>query len=267
MWDKLIAGQRCCGGRYVFVLSVGLATVSAWQNARATEEYDPFEAQPAVQDPFEQHSTAPIATPRDEAHPPGSIETIGARQARFQDPAADAPAEVSPPPADAPGSDAQRAVAQDPCAAAVEKPLFELGIGISLPTGRLPTDHAAACWESLNATTGPLAGSRIWSNFDYQWDATCLYHRPLYFEEINLERYGYGCHPCLQPAASAAHFFGTVPALPYLMAVDCPHECVYTLGHYRPGSCPPWRHHWPPCDGLAAAAQAGVLTGMIFLIP
>ena len=76
-------------------------------------------------------------------------------------------------------------------------------------------------------------------------------HRPLYFEEINLERYGYGCGWCLQPGASAAHFFGTVPALPYLMTVDCPHECIYTLGHYRPGSCPPWRAtgrpatHWP----------------------
>jgi hypothetical protein len=108
---------------------------------------------------------------------------------------------------------------------------------------------------------------RCWPASTYQWDATCLCYKPLYFEEINLERYGYGCCACLQPAASAAHFFGTVPALPYLIAADSPCECKYTLGHYRPGSCPPLRYHWPPCDPLAAAAEGGVLTGLIFLIP
>jgi hypothetical protein len=142
-----------------------------------------------------------------------------------------------------------------------------LGIYIGLPTGQLPTDYAAACWESINQSGGPTVADRCWPGFVYQWDATSLCHRPLYFEEINLERHGYGCCACLQPLASAAHFFGTVPALPYCMAVDCPCECVYTLGHYRPGSCPPWRCHWPPCDPLAAAAEGGVLTGMIFLIP
>jgi hypothetical protein len=149
----------------------------------------------------------------------------------------------------------------------VEKPLNALGIYIGLPSGDLPADHAAACWASVNQTSGPLAGARLWPGYVYHWDATSLCYRPLYFEEINLERYGYGCCACLQPAASAAHFFATVPALPYCMAVDCPCECVYTLGHYRPGSCQPWRRHWPPCDPLAAAAEGGVLTGMIFLIP
>jgi hypothetical protein len=147
-----------------------------------------------------------------------------------------------------------------------EKPMYELDIGIELDDGPLPADHAAACWESINAN-GPPTTTRCWAEFCYLWDASCFFHRPLYFEEINLERYGYGCGDCLQPGVSAAHFFGSVTALPYLMTVDCPHECEYTLGHYRPGSCPPWRHHWPPCDGLATAAEAGVLTGLIFLIP
>jgi hypothetical protein len=92
-------------------------------------------------------------------------------------------------------------------------------------------------------------------------------HRPLYFEEINLERYGYGCHDCLQPFASAAHFFATVPALPYCIGANCPGECQYTLGHYRPGSCPPWRCHRPPVSALGALAEGGVWTGMVFLIP
>jgi hypothetical protein len=245
-------------------------------------EYDPFDAKAPAADPFEANvpkaavfdpferfpEAAPKAVRVGAANGPRRDLNSAARQVSLQNPAAGPTMEASPP-VDAPlAKDSPRAAAKDPCAATtIEKPLFDLGIAIALPAGQLPTDHAAECWELLNSSAGPLAGARYWSEFGYLWDATCFCHRPLYFEEINLERYGYGCHPCLQPAASAAHFFATVPALPYLMAVDCPQECEYTLGHYRPGSCPPWRHHWPPCDGLAAAAQAGVLTGMIFLIP
>jgi hypothetical protein len=258
-----------------------MCVLGAGLSALADEEFDPFDAKTTAYDPFDtngrtQEAYDPFERYAGSARNMASSvaldlprrDTIAApRQVNFQNRAADSAAEVNPPAADPSSVEAPRAALKDPCAAAAEKPFFELGIGIDLPTGRLPTDHAAACWESVNAMAGPLAGSRFWTEFGYQWDSACLCHRPLYFEEINLERYGYGCHDCLQPAASAAHFFGTVPALPYLMAARCPQECVYTLGHYRPGSCPPWRHHWPPCDGLAAAAQAGVLTGLIFLIP
>ena len=157
--------------------------------------------------------------------------------------------------------------APDPCAAILGAPLTEVGINIALPSGDLPTDNATPCWDRINEVGGPFAALRCWPTFVYNWNATCLCHRPLYFEQINLERHGYGCCECVQPAVSAAHFFATIPALPYCMAAQCPSECVYTLGHYRPGSCPPWRHHWPSCDPLAAAAEGGVWTGMIFLIP
>jgi hypothetical protein len=169
--------------------------------------------------------------------------------------------------AEAPPATPQLDLAKNPCAAMDEKPLGELGIGIALPAGQLPDDPASACWNELNAASGPFPAIRCWPTAVYNWNATCLCYRPLYFEEINLERYGYGCCETLQPLASAAHFFGTVPALPYCMAVECPCKCVYTLGHYRPGSCPPKRYHWPPCSPLAAAAEGGVWTGMVFLIP
>jgi hypothetical protein len=51
------------------------------------------------------------------------------------------------------------------------------------------------------------------------------------------------------------------------MAVDCPNECIYTLGQYRPGSCVPKRYIWPPVSPRAALAEGGVWTGMVFLIP
>jgi hypothetical protein len=153
------------------------------------------------------------------------------------------------------------------CGVPQEKPLNQLTIHIRLPQGDVPTDHAATCWQQLNSTSGPLAAARLWAEKTYFWDATCMAHRPLYIEEINLERYGYGCHDCLQPFASAAHFFATVPALPYCIGADCPGECHYTLGHYRPGSCAPWRCHRPPASALGALAEGGVWTGLVFLIP
>src|SRR4029450_8609095 len=106
--------------------------------------------------------------------------------------------------------------AKDPCAAARFKPLSELGIGIAQPAAQTPADFAGPCWEQINA--GPNAACRYWPVLTYQWDATSLCYRPLYFEEINAERYGYGCGCCLQSPASAAHFFATVPALPYCLA-------------------------------------------------
>lgn len=159
------------------------------------------------------------------------------------------------------------AVAKDPCAAMPSKPFDQYGISIAMPAGEFPTDNATACWGTINESAGPLAGMRYWGTSTFAWEATCLCHRPLYFEETNLERYGYGCCECMQPAASAAHFFGTIPALPYCMAVDCPGECNYTLGQYRPGSCVPRQCMWPPCSPRAILAEGGVWTGMIFLIP
>ncbi|QDU54475.1 hypothetical protein [Aeoliella mucimassa] len=144
------------------------------------------------------------------------------------------------------------------------KPIGTLGIDISLPDGELPPDEAAALENNL-----VLVGNvpRPWPTQVYRWQAAATRHNPLYFEEINAERYGYGCHWTLQPAVSTAHFFGTLPALPYLMAANCPGECQYTLGHYRPGSCAPRRRHWWPCDPWGAASEAGNLAWMILVLP
>jgi hypothetical protein len=173
----------------------------------------------------------------------------------------------------------QKAAAKDPCAAVAAKPLDQLGIGIDPPAGRLPTDLATACWDKVNQGEGASAALRCWPLMCYNWDATCFCHNPLYFEEANLERYGYQCGDrcacccscgrecCLQPAASAFHFFGTIPTLPYCMLVDCPTDCIYTLGHYRPGDCNPWRWYWPDFDPLAGALYGGFWIGMVAAFP
>jgi hypothetical protein len=223
-----------------------------------TDQEDPFEADFAKLDPFE--LTAPLDPaayfPQPEANSDGHRLVLLQQPAPGQNGSGES------------ATDTSEETLPNPCSAINERPLSALGIDIVLPGGLLPKDYAGECWATLNATGGPAAGARYWSTHSYYWDATCLCYRPLYFEETNLERHGYGCCcRCLQPAVSAAHFFATVPALPYCMAADCPCECQYTLGHYRPGSCPPWRPNWPSCKPIAAASEAGVLTGLIFLIP
>jgi hypothetical protein len=145
------------------------------------------------------------------------------------------------------------------------KPLDQLTINIAEPAGVTPRDYAADRPQQ-HWCCDPTA-SRCWPMLTYQWAATCLCYQPLYFEEINLERYGYGCPGCLQSAASAAHFFGTVPILPYCMAVNCPGECNYALGQYRPGSCAPWRTECPGPNCVGGLAEAGTVVGLVLLIP
>jgi hypothetical protein len=108
---------------------------------------------------------------------------------------------------------------------------------------------------------------RSWDSITYTWKASALCHKPLYFEEVALERYGHSRGPILDPLVSAAHFFITVPLLPYEMGVEPPHECEYTLGYYRPGSCAPWIIDGFPISLRGMALEFTTVTGAAFAIP
>ncbi len=99
------------------------------------------------------------------------------------------------------------------------------------------------------------------------WRASGLCHKPLYFEEIQLERYGHEFGPVAQPIISTAHFFGNVALLPYKMGIHPPTECQYALGYYRPGNCAPWYVPPVPLSLRGAAAQATVVTGAAMVLP
>ena len=108
---------------------------------------------------------------------------------------------------------------------------------------------------------------RCWGPITYTWTAAALCHKPLLFEEAQLERYGHCFRPVVQPFASAAHFFVSVPAIPYIIGVEPWNECIYTLGYYRPGSCAPYTLDPLPISIRAALAEAGVVTGMVAILP
>ena len=98
----------------------------------------------------------------------------------------------------------------------------------------------------------------------FTWKASGTCHKPLYFEDVQLERYGHSWNPVVQPFVSAAHFFVSVPLLPYKMGLNPPNECMYTLGYYRPGSCAPYMFEPIPLSLRAALFEAAGATAFAF---
>lgn len=146
-----------------------------------------------------------------------------------------------------------------------DKPLSALRAEATPPPGELPGDGAPVVFNGPEQMDPSLSG-RPWSELHFHWQASLYWHRPLYFEEPNLERYGLK-HGCLQPLVSAAHFYALVPAMPYLVLLDPPRERMYDLGFARTGTKvvrQPHRYRFRP---LAAAAEAALVVGLIALIP
>jgi hypothetical protein len=108
---------------------------------------------------------------------------------------------------------------------------------------------------------------RSWEETVYLWKASALCHKPLYFEDEHLERYGHSWPPCCQPLVSGAHFFTRLPILPYCMGIEPPNECIYALGHYRPGSCAPYMCNPVPFSWRGALFQAGAVVGAAAVLP
>jgi hypothetical protein len=99
------------------------------------------------------------------------------------------------------------------------------------------------------------------------WRASNLCHKPLYFEDTQLERYGHEFGPVSQPLISTAHFFGNVVFLPYKMGIHPLSECQYALGYYRPGNCAPWTIAPVPLSLRGAAVQGAAITGAAVILP
>lgn len=141
-----------------------------------------------------------------------------------------------------------------------------------LPISDLGEDELCyiTAWWRLPAEC-PLGGlrtsERTWLASTYQYHASALCHKPLYFEQVQLERYGHTAGPIRQPLLSGAHFIGSLVALPYQMAISPPTECEYSLGYYRPGNCAPWMIPPIPLSLRGATAEVAAALGMVYLIP
>ncbi|MDO4582909.1 MAG: hypothetical protein Q4D62_02290 [Planctomycetia bacterium] len=140
------------------------------------------------------------------------------------------------------------------------KMIREITNDITPPDGNFPIDCPLAS-EDESFPVRQFAGTHV------TWTASNLCHKPLYFEQPAVERYGHSAGPILQPLLSGAEFIITVPALPYLIAMDPVNECQYPLGYYRPGSCAPYKWNPVPFTIRAGIAEGGIATALVFLIP
>ena len=126
-------------------------------------------------------------------------------------------------------------------------------------TGELPRE----CYIESKPFDG-----RYFSQSCYMWKASALSTKGAYFEDTQLERHGHThVRQMFQPFVSGAKFFGTIAILPYKMGVDPPTECIYTLGHYRSGSCAPYMQEPFPISARGALFQAGAVAGVILAAP
>jgi hypothetical protein len=151
------------------------------------------------------------------------------------------------------------------------KPLSAISTRIATPadeTGQphLPPNLAEPQFGVAGKHKHWLGQSRGWSSSDLCWTAPGLMHRPLYFEDITLERYGYS-QGCLQPVLSGVRFASDFALLPYQMTLDHPCCPQFALGYDRPGDRVPYRCHRLPWDTRAAVVEGATLTGLAFLIP
>lgn len=145
-------------------------------------------------------------------------------------------------------------------------PLGEAGTNIAPPAGEFPANLAAARFASQGEVIEGMGAHRSDIEKVVHWESPAVCYRALFFEEPNLERHGHKV-PVVQPLLSAAHFFGTVPAIPYLAVSQKARQCTYSLGHYRPGSCAPFTWNLPRLSADASVFEAVTITGLILALP
>ena len=132
------------------------------------------------------------------------------------------------------------------------KPGEDFPVSCDLETEPLPLNHYRLGEQEL---------------LNFTWTASGLCHKPLYFEEVQAERYGHTIGLLNQPFLSAAHFFCNAAVLPYKIGMRPPQECVYPLGRYRVGSYAPRYIPAMPISIRGGLLQAGGVLAAVFVLP
>jgi hypothetical protein len=132
-----------------------------------------------------------------------------------------------------------------------------------------PRDYAGEALPALAQEQPFTRGDLVEAGFEWHPspEGLTFCHQPLYFEEVNLERYGRSWG-VLQPAVSVAKFYGRIPALPYMVFAQPARRCTYHAHWSLPGYRIPVREHQPLVPSVhGGASEVAVLYGLILLIP
>ncbi len=148
----------------------------------------------------------------------------------------------------------------------LDRKLADISLNITV-TGKPGEDFPISC--DIETDKIPLNQYRIGSQepLNFTWTASGVCHKPLYFEEVQAERYGHTLGYFNQPFLSTAHFFCNTAVLPYKMGMRLPQECVYPLGRYRSGGYAPQYIPAVPISIRGGLLQAGGVLAAVFVLP
>lgn len=152
--------------------------------------------------------------------------------------------------------------AVDSALARLRKPLHQIRVINSLGSLDGPAGGTSQVSRDGGSTFIANSGSAIPR---YQRQRVCFSHRPLYFEQRNLERCG-NSRGCLTNAFSAVHFVSSLATLPYQMTKQRPNCPVDAGGDCRCGQTMPVDLGVFPIDLHAAAVQTAAVAGFTFLL-
>jgi hypothetical protein len=144
---------------------------------------------------------------------------------------------------------------------ALKKPATEIRIRTD-PGGEVPDNRAELVSHHQSAISIGALGIASPPPTRY---TICFKHRPLYYEQRNLERCGQSCG-CLQNGFSAAAFLWNTAILPYQIGRQhC--DCLVPAG----GDCKTCQSYpcdckLLPCDLHGLSVQAAALAGFTFLL-
>ena len=113
-----------------------------------------------------------------------------------------------------------------------KKSMQELSADVRDFHGKVPADESGA----LIASTQRFYRGTAKTEKVFAWAAPKIRYQPLYFEDVQLERYGQTKGLVKQPLVSGFKFFRDAALLPVNASIDCPRSCDGPLGFCRPGS-------------------------------
>ena len=120
------------------------------------------------------------------------------------------------------------------------KPMSSITPGIRSVGGKSPADQS---WQLTSRGSMPIANSEKL----FAWAAPDITYKPLYFEDVALERYGQTRGFFKQPFVSGVHYLKSAAFLPYFSLYDPVNACDGPLGYCRPGervNCVKQKHYF-----------------------
>ena len=108
------------------------------------------------------------------------------------------------------------------------KPMSSITPGLTPVSGKSPADLS---WQLTSRGSMPIVNS----DKLFAWAAPDFNYKPLYFEDVALERYGQTRGFIRQPFVSGFHYLKSAAFLPYYTLFDPIDSCDGPLGYCRPG--------------------------------